>query len=225
MNLVEPRSVVDVGCGTGVWLNAFRDNGVNHLLGIDHLTKSDVLEIPKSEFMDFDLCLPLRLDRKFDLVVSLEVAEHLPKDSAEVFVESLVSLGEVVLFSAAIPYQQGFHHVNEQWPEYWAELFAAKGFIPVDCIRARVWRNESVEPFYSQNTLLYATHSALADHSRLRDAWGGKPRASACNHTPENLCFELYRTSRRPTSVTIGQNGGCPAYPAHEGRGEKTIQT
>jgi SAM-dependent methyltransferase len=192
VDLVKPASVVDVGCGTGVWLNVFRDNGVKELLGIDHLTESEVLEIPKSEFLDFDLRLPLKLDRRFDLVVSLEVAEHLPKESAEMFVDSLVALGEVILFSAAIPYQQGFHHFNEQWPEYWAEIFASKDFVPVDCIRAEIWNNDDVEPWYRQNIFLYAMESALVHHSQLkqeRERNRGRPLAvvhpkiyvSSCN--------------------------------------------
>ena len=55
----------------------------------------------------------------FDLVVSLEVAEHLPKECADIFVDSLVRLGPIILFSAAIPQAGGTCHINEQWPEYW----------------------------------------------------------------------------------------------------------
>ena len=67
------------------------------------------------------------MNRKFDLVLSLEVAEHLPSECAEAFVESLVNLGPVILFSAAIPYQGGENHVNEQWPEYWVGVLSGEG--------------------------------------------------------------------------------------------------
>jgi hypothetical protein len=84
------------------------------------------LAIPEERFIPYDLKRPYRIDRAFDLVVSLEVAEHLPADCAETLVDSLTGLGSVVLFSAAIPYQGGEHHINEQWPEYWIRLFHSK---------------------------------------------------------------------------------------------------
>jgi hypothetical protein len=52
--------------------------------------------------------------------------------------DSLVSRGPVIVFSAAIPYQGGTNHTNEQWPEYWARHFSAKGYVPVDCVRRQI---------------------------------------------------------------------------------------
>src|SRR5579862_3100091 len=63
---------------------------------------------------------PFNLGRSFDLAMSFEVAEHLPPDAAKGFVDSLTRLAPLVLFSAAIPFQGGVGHINEQWPEYWA---------------------------------------------------------------------------------------------------------
>jgi hypothetical protein len=62
--------------------------------------------------MEVDLERPFQLKRKFDLVVSLEVAEHRPAHCAEDFVSTLTGLGSVVLFSAAAPHQGGEHHVD-----------------------------------------------------------------------------------------------------------------
>jgi SAM-dependent methyltransferase len=156
MELLRPASVVDVGCGLGSWLRVFQENGVNDILGIDgDYVRLEDLEIAREQFCQFDLGCPLRLERRFDLVVSLEVAEHLPPDSAEVFVESLSRLGPVVLFSAAIPEQGGRQHVNEQWPAYWSALFQAQGFVCIDCLRSRIWNNPKVAYWYKQNTLLF----------------------------------------------------------------------
>jgi SAM-dependent methyltransferase len=203
VDLVEPKSVVDVGCGTGVWLAIFRESGVKEILGVDHLVESEVLELSKSEFMDFDLRLPLKLGRKFDLVVSLEVAEHLPKEFAEVFVDSLVALGDVVLFSAAIPHQQGFRHINEQWPDYWARIFASKGFLPVDCLRTKIWTNDDVEPWYAQNILLYATQSVLDRHPRLREQWeGNRGRPLAIVH-PKVYVLSCNARSADPRALPL----------------------
>jgi SAM-dependent methyltransferase len=179
---VQPRSVVDIGCGTGAWLAVFQEWGVQDVLGIDgaHVPR-DRLEIAPERFLVHDLTHPLRLDRHFDLVLALEVAEHLPPQCASLFVESLVRLGPLVLFSAAIPFQGGLHHLNERWPTYWAERFAARGYAPIDCIRPRVWENERVQWWYAQNLLLYARYDALAANPALHGAY------HACAGRPLNL--------------------------------------
>ena len=87
--------------------------------------------------------------------MSLEVAEHLPLESAETFVDSLTKHGNFIFFSAAAPFQTGTGHVNENWCEYWAALFAAKGFEPLDIIRDQIWSDESVPYWYRQNARLF----------------------------------------------------------------------
>jgi SAM-dependent methyltransferase len=169
-DLVHPQSVLDVGCGRGTWLRVFLDHGVSEIVGIDgpHVPL-DTLEIPRDDFLARDLEQPVRVERAFDLVVSLEVAEHLDESCATTFVESLVTHAPVVLFSAAIPFQGGPGHVNEAWQSTWAERFAACGYSPVDAIRPRVWRDERVAYWYAQNTLLYADEvhvAALAPNAR-----------------------------------------------------------
>jgi SAM-dependent methyltransferase len=155
-------SAVDVGCGLGTWLAVFRELGVQDVIGIDgDYVDRDRLEIPRDRFLPFDLEQPLSLPRRFDLVVSLEVAEHLPPSAAATFVASLCSLGPVVLFSAAAPFQGGTNHVNEQWPDYWARLFSRHGFVPIDFLRRRIWSHEEVEWWYAQNVLVYADEAQL----------------------------------------------------------------
>lgn len=169
LQYVQPRSVVDVGCGTGTWLSVFREHGISDILGIDGADVSkEMLEIPERCFLTFDLTMPLRLDRPFDLVVSLEVAEHLPPACARTFVESLVGLGPVILFSAAIPLQGGTHHVNEQWPDYWAAHFERAGYVPVDPIRKRVWQSPEVDFWYIQNPLIFVRRELLGRYPILR---------------------------------------------------------
>ena len=88
---------------------------------------------------------PFQINRRFDLVMTLEVAEHLPDTAAANFVESLTQLGPVILFSAAVPFQGGTGHVNEKWPDYWANLFSKHAYVPIDCIREKVWNNPDVQ--------------------------------------------------------------------------------
>ena len=169
LELAPVCSVVDVGCGQGTWLSVFHACGVKDVLGVDgDYIDRDRLEIPHERFRPRDLVRPLELDRTFDLAVSLEVAEHLPADVAESFVGSLARLAPVVLFSAAAPYQGGESHVNEQWPAYWAERFARHGFLPVDCLRRRLWANADVEWWYAQNTFLFVERVRLERDAALK---------------------------------------------------------
>lgn len=159
---IQPKSVIDVGCGVGTWLSVFQAFGVEDVLGIDgDYVDKNALEIPKERFLTFDLKSPFKLNRQFDLVVCLEVGEHLPKECAETFVESLTQLAPVILFSAAIPFQGGTDHVNEQWQDYWVKIFQNKGYVAIDCIRNRVWENKRVEFWYAQNMLIFAKREYL----------------------------------------------------------------
>lgn len=175
VELVRPKSVVDVGCGIGAWLHVFQEHGVSEVVGVDgeYVVREQLL-IPQGAFTSHDLEQPLRLDRRFDLAVSLEVAEHLAEEAAAAFVESLVRLAPIVLFSAAIPHQGGVDHRNERWPGYWAELFRGHGYEAVDCIRPRVWEDNTVEYWYAQNILLYVERGELD----LRDALLREQRAA-----------------------------------------------
>ena len=162
VELVKPNSVLDVGCGIGTWLAAFQAAGVDDVVGLDgEYVPGEMLEIPKDRFFAVDLNEPIQMDRRFDLVVSLEVAEHLHEIAAAGFVRSLTRLGPVVLFSAAIPFQGGEHHVNEQWLDYWSAMFARCGFVIVDCLRTRLWNDESICWWYAQNMVLFVEEGML----------------------------------------------------------------
>jgi hypothetical protein len=165
------RSAIDLGCGAGGWLHALEDHGVTDLLGVDgEHVRERTMEIKASEFRPHDLREPFSIDRRFDLAISTEVAEHLPDTSASSFVESLTRLAPVVLFSAAIPGQPGINHINCQWPSYWANLFQRFGFDAYDCIRPVVWDDERIDWWYRQNLVLYAKdakdfNEALSPHA------------------------------------------------------------
>jgi SAM-dependent methyltransferase len=169
VDLVRPLSVVDVGCGVGTWLAVFQGHGARDVLGLDgDYVPRDRLEIPADRFVPVDLRNPLPVDGSFDLAICLEVAEHLPPAAADRIVASLVRLSDVVLFSAAIPRQPGRGHVNPRWQSWWAERFAAHGYVPVDAIRRRVWSDPDVDWWYAQNALLYTREIALDEHPPLR---------------------------------------------------------
>jgi SAM-dependent methyltransferase len=167
---VAPSSVVDLGCGTGSWLSQFSALGVGAVCGIDgDFVDRTMLTIPVESFVAHDLREEFVATRRFDLAISLEVAEHLPEACGPSLVTSLTALAPVVLFSAAIPHQGGVNHVNCQWPAYWAELFASHGFVVVDALRTRLWDNDEVAWWYRQNAMIYVEEAVLADYPRLAE--------------------------------------------------------
>jgi SAM-dependent methyltransferase len=158
LKLVAAASVVDFGCGRGSWLKACLDNGVQTVLGLDgDYVKRDRLVIDREQFRAADLSRPIRLDRRFDLAICLELAEHLPARSARILVESLAQAAPVVIFSAALPGQGGTAHINERWPLYWERLFADCGMHKYDVLRPLIWSNRAIEWWYRQNIYLFST--------------------------------------------------------------------
>ncbi|HWK45053.1 MAG TPA: class I SAM-dependent methyltransferase [Stellaceae bacterium] len=159
------RSVVDVGCGTGLWIEAFVRRGVSDYLGVDggHVAP-DMLHIAKERFRGEDLTQLETLGRRFDVACSMEVAEHLPASRAENFVALLTEAAPVVLFSAAIPHQGGTGHINEQWQAYWSALFAKRGYVALDFIRPAIDGDPRVDWWYRQNIIVYCEPSAVPGH-------------------------------------------------------------
>ena len=93
--------------------------------------------------------------KPFELAQSLEVAEHLDECYAENLIALLTSLSDIVLFSAAIPYQGGTHHINCQPPSYWAKIFAQHNFLCFDILREKIWDKEAIAPWYRQNSFIF----------------------------------------------------------------------
>jgi SAM-dependent methyltransferase len=171
-DIFHPGSVIDVGCGVGFWLKVWKERfNVENVFGLEgpYISES-MLKVSKQLVQFTDLKQPIVLKRKFDLAMSLEVAEHLPSSSAENFVHSLTQLSDIVLFSAAIVGQGGTYHINEQMPEYWAEKFEKLDYVPVDYLRPIIWNNDKIEWWYRQNILLFIKRERLKEFPELERA-------------------------------------------------------
>jgi hypothetical protein len=160
--LLHVESVADFGCGSGTWLSAWRSIGIEDICGIDgpYLTQRSLV-IPAKRFVAADLAAPIKLGRRFDLAMSLEVAEHLPAQAAATFVETLANHAPIVLFSAAPPGQGGEHHINERPYAYWRQLFSTHGYSVLDAVRPRIAGNTQIEPWYRYNTLLFVDDAIM----------------------------------------------------------------
>jgi SAM-dependent methyltransferase len=167
--LVRPESVLDVGCGVGAWLAEWVSQGVTDVLGLDgEYVDRAMLQIESTDFLPVDFRSRFSLGRRFDLVESLEVAEHLEEPYADAFVQSLASHADTVLFSAAIPGQGGTHHVNEQWPSYWVAKFSHVGLGLFDIIRPLIWADGRVGRCYRQNILIFSSQLTFdVDNARI----------------------------------------------------------
>jgi SAM-dependent methyltransferase len=159
--LLPINSVVDFGCGQGAWLSVWRKAGAR-VMGIDGPSSTKHLMIDANEFRTADLSQPIDLGRRFDMVQSLEVAEHLPSSRASEFIGTLTSHGPLVMFSAAVPGQGGEHHINEQPLEYWREKFREHRYVAIDYVRPKVIANLQVQHWYRYNIILYAKEPYLS---------------------------------------------------------------
>jgi SAM-dependent methyltransferase len=164
---LEPTSVLDLGCGRGAWLEVWKENGVSDVVGVDgdYVDRAE-LAIDLTEFVARDLGAEIDLGRRFDLVESLEVAEHLPKSRARGFIKDLCRHGGTVLFGAAPPGQGGEQHINEQPYDYWRHLFEELDYVAFDWIRPQIEGLREVAPWYRYNTLLYVREEAAANLPR-----------------------------------------------------------
>lgn len=168
LGLDDGDKLIDVGCGEGWWAETFADHGLE-VLGMDG---AYVQSSPLGDrFVPHDLSepLPSHLHGRFDVAVSLEVAEHLPPARAAGFVDDLTALAPIVVFSAAIPGQGGTGHVNEQWPSYWTDLFNAHGFTVSGALRFVIWDDTDIENWYRQNLLIAVRSERIGEFPGLFD--------------------------------------------------------
>jgi 2-polyprenyl-3-methyl-5-hydroxy-6-metoxy-1,4-benzoquinol methylase len=156
----KPKSVIDIGCGCGIYLKYFAERGVE-IIGYDGSPAALKESLVGDKIKIFDLARPLRLEKKFDLALCLEVAEHLEEKDADTLVETLINLSNTIIFTAAVPGQgpRSIGHINEQWPEYWIAKFVSKGFTFQEKLTARLkekLKDKNVVWWLTQNLMIFS---------------------------------------------------------------------
>ncbi|MGD2087936.1 MAG: class I SAM-dependent methyltransferase [Candidatus Aminicenantes bacterium] len=121
------HSVLDIGCGCGLYIEELHRLG-KEVLGCD--ASIDAINMAAKEFTVFycNVTEPLILNRKFDLVICIEVAEHIRKKYSRQLVKNCTCYGDTVVFTAAPKGQGGVGHINEQPYRFWIRLFAENHF-------------------------------------------------------------------------------------------------
>jgi SAM-dependent methyltransferase len=163
------ESIIDVGCGSGAWLNASLKNSSARVYGYD-LPES--IQINQNRFADnFNARLELLTSdfesrnglefQQVQLGICLEVLEHLKDETGCRILESMSSSCQIILFSAATPGQGGTGHINEKRHSYWLDKFRLNGFEVYDCIRPYLQSSNSAARYYALNTFLLVKSDTL----------------------------------------------------------------
>lgn len=160
MRDLMPKSVADVGCGTGAMLKAFQASGCD-ILGLEKSKAAlRICLARKLDVREFDFEREtLESDRQLDVVISMEVAEHLPQKAEDRYLDLLTNLAPVVVFTAAPPGQGGTDHINEQPPQYWREKFVRRNFsmdLEITSRWKQEWKDsERVAHWYFANLMVF----------------------------------------------------------------------
>jgi len=157
----QPGSVIDFGCAIGTYLERFKEHGVT-IHGVEGNSAAfRHAVVPNARLEQHDLRQPYEPNDYYDLVLSVEVAEHIPERYARTFVNTLAKSGEVVLLTAAPPGQGGKHHVNEKPPEYWIQLFDDYGMEYDQETTSRLKEDISVNSLHhvSRNMMVFKNDS------------------------------------------------------------------
>jgi SAM-dependent methyltransferase len=156
-----PKSIIEIGCGNGDLSKLLSREGIA-VTAIDGYSAPNFSKDNLITFYKVDLneafavkAFFTSLDRKFDVAICMEVAEHLKPEVSEQLIESLTSVSDVIIFSAAVPEQGGDGHINCRNRLFWHNLFEQNKFFLRDTIRSKIRQNPRVGRWYALNTLDY----------------------------------------------------------------------
>ena len=147
----HPRSFLDVGCGTGQTIEYVINRGIE-CLGLEGSAAAIDHSPVKRHIRMINLNDPLDLGRRFDMVWSFEVAEHIHQNFTETFLDTLTSHGDLIVLSAAQPGQGGAGHFNEQPLSYWIQRICRRGFVFEEQFTTQL---HALPDTYSENMMVF----------------------------------------------------------------------
>lgn len=157
----QPKRIIDFGCGTGALAKAFASRGVQ-VQAIDGYSEPDFTAYDTIRFTKVDLNNEVatseflqQFDTKFDLAISIEVAEHLNPSVSSSFIEWMTSMADVIVFSAAVPNQDGDGHINCRSRSDWYQYIKQHNFVIADTLRQHFISNPSLGLWHKTNIVDY----------------------------------------------------------------------
>lgn len=158
-----PSNIIDIGCGTGEWLDSAHKLGIKNITGIDGtwVTKEKLIN-NNINLMNIDLNKDFydKEFHKYDFLICTEVIEHLDPKINDIFINKICNISDIILFSGAIPGQRGTNHINCQWQSYWKNKFHYNNFSCFDLIRPLLWNNDKIDFWLKQNLLIYIKNNS-----------------------------------------------------------------
>lgn len=124
---IGPASVLDAGCAWGFLVENLRNRGVEaYGVDISEYAISQVAEPIKPYCWVGSLVEPL--PRRYDLIVTIEVLEHIPQDDLPAAIKTLCDASDDIIFSSTPDDYNEATHFSVQPPEKWASMFAVHDF-------------------------------------------------------------------------------------------------
>lgn len=131
IEMFNPKSVLDAGCALGYLVEALRDRDIEaYGFDISEYAINNVSEDIKQYCFvhSINQPLPSNVPDRYDLIVTIEVLEHLyPEDGIEA-INNLCKYTDTIIFTSTPDDIEDRTHVNVQRLEYWARLFAKNSF-------------------------------------------------------------------------------------------------
>ena len=124
----KPARVLDAGCAMGLLVEALVERGIDaHGIDISEYAISQAAPAIRDRVRVGSLTTPL--DARYDLIVCIEVLEHMPPSDARIALANLCAHADDIIFSSSPTDFGETTHVNVQPPEAWAEAFAREGLL------------------------------------------------------------------------------------------------
>lgn len=220
---IQPQTVLDVGCAMGFLVESLRERNIDaHGIDVSEYAIQHVRPDLQPYCHVSSILEPL--PRRYDLIVSIEVLEHLSSTLCEDAIKNICAATDDVLFSSTPFDYREPTHVNVQPLEYWAEFFALNGFVrdfDFDASFITPWAvrfRKTTEPWHRIIRLYERREWALRKENEelrgmaldLRNRLAAKESTTVLavqpKETLESLESQLAERDRRLTQITSARS-------------------
>ena len=152
----QPIKVADLGCGEGRYCKACSDYGYE-VDGYEG-SRATCQDAVYDNIECVDLSKPVKPKSDYDLVICLELGEHIPKKYQTVFIDNLDRFSkDILILSWAIPGQGGMGHVNCLSNDKVIGLIEGRGFI-FDRDMSKYFRQNSMLSWFKNTLMVFRRH-------------------------------------------------------------------